>query len=144
MSDSESQDTRATPTTEKWPNGTIQLPATGKEIDEYIQWKIKVYDENKWIGTDLSIYYLSLINPSPDLLKEGWAFLSFCELHHPQPRQSTPRASPPRSWRRQQRQALRPQQLKRRSTGMTLKFGDGLGHAFLGPITTQRGPEGLR
>ena len=69
MSDSESQDTRATvlraaltAPDEKWPNSTIQLPATGKEIDEYIQWKIKVYDENKWIGTDLSVYYLSLIN----------------------------------------------------------------------------------
>jgi hypothetical protein len=68
MSDSESQDTRATPTTtaliassttpdEKRPNGTIQLPATGKEIDEFIRWKIKIYDENRWIGTDLSIYY---------------------------------------------------------------------------------------
>jgi hypothetical protein len=42
---------------DKWPRGIIQLPATAKDINDYIRWKIDTIEEQDWKGSDLSEYY---------------------------------------------------------------------------------------
>lgn len=42
---------------QKWPKETIELPATTRDIDEFIQWRIQVYSDNEYNNSDLSEYY---------------------------------------------------------------------------------------
>ena len=42
---------------DKQPRGIIQLPATAKDINDYIRWKIDTIKEQDQKGSDLSEYY---------------------------------------------------------------------------------------
>jgi hypothetical protein len=54
---------------QKWPTGILELPASLEELEDFIQWKVEIYKEQKWTGSGLSTIYLKDFDNTSTIFK---------------------------------------------------------------------------